>query len=72
MYLRIFPFGLIQYTWVNLLSGHRIKFPIKIVFLSLKIAFVLAINVDPDVDPFHLGLHCLPKYLCRSHQYTKG
>ena len=36
-------------------------------FLSLKIVFILANSVDPDEMPhtvaFHLGLHCLPKYL---------
>ena len=38
---------------------------IRIVFLSLKIVFVLANSVDPDEmlhhAAFHLGLHCLPK-----------
>ena len=34
------------------LRGHRLKFPKKIIFLSLKI----------DYAAFHLGLHCLPKY----------
>ena len=36
----------------------------NIVFLSLKIDFVLANSADPDEMPpyaaFHLGLHCLP------------
>ena len=36
-----------------------------IVFLSLKIDFVLANSADPDEMPqfvaFHLGLHCFPK-----------
>ena len=36
-----------------------------IVFLSLKINFVLAKSADPDemlhYAAFHLGLHCLPK-----------
>ena len=35
----------------------------KIVFLSLKIVFVLANSEDPDEMPhsnaFHFGLHCL-------------
>ena len=43
--------------------GHRFLFQNKIVFLSLKIVFVLANSVDPDEMPhseaFHLGLHCL-------------
>ena len=33
-------------------------------------------TVDPDEMPhnatFRLGLHCLPKYSFRHHQYTKG
>ena len=34
--------------------------------LSLKIDFALANSVDPNVMPhYHLGLHCLPKYLFR-------
>ena len=36
-------------------------------FLSQKIVFFLANSADPDRMPhtvaFHLGLHCLPKYL---------
>ena len=36
-------------------------------FLSLKIVLILANSEDPDEMPhyvaFHLGLHCLPKYL---------
>ena len=36
-------------------------------FLSLKIVLVLANSVDPDEmwhdGAFHLGLHCLLKYL---------
>ena len=32
----------------------------KIVFLSLKICFVLTNSVDPDEMLHHLGLHCLP------------
>ena len=38
--------------------------------------FVLESSADPDEMPhyaaFHLGLHCLQKYLFRSHQYRKG
>ena len=41
----------------------------QIYFFSLKIAFVLANSVDPDemshYTAFHLGLHCLPKYMFR-------
>ena len=50
--------------------------PNKIVFLSLKIVFILANSAVPDEmlhhAAFHLGLLCLPKYAFRSHQYAKG
>ena len=47
-----------------------------IVFLSLKIVFVLANSIDPgkiphDV-PFIQGLNCLHKYEYRSHLYTES
>ena len=49
-----------------ILRGHRLKFPKNIVFLSLKIDFVLANSADPDEMlhnvAFHQGLRCLPKY----------
>ena len=39
----------------------------NIIFISLKIDFVLANSAEPDEMPhyaaFHLGLYCLPKYL---------
>ena len=39
-------------------------------FLSMKIGLILANSTDPDEMPpqaaFHLGLHCLPKYLFTS------
>ena len=42
------------------------------VFLPLKIVFNLANSADLDEMPpyvaFHLGLHCLPKYLLTSFQ----
>ena len=45
------------------------------VFL-LKIVFILATNADPDEIPsyaaFHLGLHCLPKYLFTHTQNEKS
>ena len=48
----------------------------NIVFLSLKINFVLANSADPDEMPhnvaFLLGLHCLPKYLFKGFRSTKG
>ena len=46
------------------------------VFLSLKIIFILANSKDPDKmqlhAAFHLGLHCLPKYLFTGIQDEKG
>ena len=40
--------------------------PPNMIFLSLKINFVLAYSADPDEmlhnAAFHLGFHCLPKY----------
>ena len=48
------------------------NFQKKIVFLSLKINFVLANSADPDEMPhhvaFHLGLHCLQKFSFRGFQ----
>ena len=48
----------------------------NIVFLSLKVYFVLANSADPDemlhYAAFHLGLHCLQKYQFRSFRSTKG
>ena len=48
-----------------ILRGHRLYFSNKIVFLSLKIIFVMANSVDPDEMQhdvtFHLVLHCLQK-----------
>ena len=49
-----------------IMRGHRLQFQKNIIFLSLKIDFVLANSIDPDEMPhyaaFHLGLHCLPMY----------
>ena len=46
------------------------------VFLSLKTVLNLANSADPDEmqhnAAFHLGLHCLPKYLLRGFQSSKG
>ena len=54
---------------------HSLQFPNDIAFLSLRVLFVLANRVDPAEMPqyvgFHQGLHCLPKYSFRSHQYTR-
>ena len=55
------------------LRGHKLQFPHEKVFLSLKIVFVLANSADLDKIPhyvaFHMGLHCLAKYLTC---YEKG
>ena len=49
------------------MRGLRLYFMTKIVFLSLKTHFALANREDPDemlqYAAFHLGLHCLPKYV---------
>ena len=59
-----------------ILRGHRLRFPKTIVFLSLNINFVIANSADLDEMPhyaaFHLGLHCLPKYLFRDFWSSKG
>ena len=64
-----------MYGIVNfVLRGHRLKFLNYDVFMSLKIVFIMANSTlyhskqrDPDEMPhkvaFHLGLHCLPRYL---------
>ena len=55
--------------------GHSL-YNFKLSLFSLKIVLVLAKSADPDeMQPyaaFHLGLHCLPKYLFRGFQNTKG
>ena len=52
------------------------NFQVKLSFFSLKIVFVLTNSVDPDEMAlkvaFHLGLHLLPKYSNKSHQYAKS
>ena len=53
-----------------ILSGHSLKFPRIIVFLSLKVDFVSANIADPVEMPhyvaFYMGLHCFEnKYLLR-------
>ena len=42
-----------------ILRGHRLYVPIKIVFLSLKIVFVLAYSVDSDEMP-HYAICSIP------------
>ena len=58
------------------LRGHSQNFLNYDLFLSLKIVLILANSADPDemqhYAAFHLGLHCLPKYLFRGFQYTQG
>ena len=55
-----------------ILRGYRLSFPKNIVFLSMKIDFVLANSADPDEMPpevaFYLNLPCLPKYRFRGFQ----
>ena len=65
-----FPNILIQEVWDSpfcILRGCRSKFQQNDAFLSLKIVFISAHRAEPDEMPpyaaFHLGLHCLPKYL---------
>ena len=60
------------------IEGSQVIISLKnIVFLSLKISFVLANSAGPDEMPhnnaaFHLGFHCLSKYLFRDFQFTMG
>ena len=46
------------------------------VFLPLKINFIIANSAETDEMPhyvaFHLGLHCLPKYLFTGIQNEKS
>ena len=46
---------------LNIARGHRLQFPITVVFLSLKIIFVLVNSVDPDEMPNYLAFHLDPK-----------
>ena len=52
-----------------IIEGSQVIISNCIVFLSPKIVYVLANSGDPDemlhVAAFHLGLHCLLKYLFR-------
>ena len=51
-------------------------FFLNIVFFCLKIFFTFTKSVDPDemqhYAAFHLGLHCLQKYLFKGFLNTKG
>ena len=67
-----FWFDTINFGWPTVYIGVTgYNFQIKIAFLFLKIIFALANGAEPDEMPhyaaFHLGLHCLPKYIFRSH-----
>ena len=46
------------------------------VFLSINVVLILANSYNPDEMPhyaaFHLGLHCLPKYLFRGFPSAKA
>ena len=57
-------YGIVHFVF---LRGRRSKFLISDVCMSLKLVFILANSADPDEilhnATFHLGLHCLPKYL---------
>ena len=48
----------------------------KILYFLSEDLFTLTNSVDPDEMPhyvaFHLGLHCLQKYLFRGFPNTKG
>ena len=50
--------------------GSQVEFSKFDVFLSLKVVFILANSADTDemqhFAAFHMGLHCLPKYLFRT------
>ena len=49
-------------------KGSWVEFLKYDVFLSLRVVLILANSADPDemqfCAAFHLGLHCLPTYLC--------
>ena len=58
-----------------ILRGRRSKLLNFIIFLSLKVVFILAYSVHPDEmlqnAAFILGPQCLPKYLLTSIQNEK-
>ena len=57
-------------------KGLSVNFFIKWYISVTEDCFHLASNADPDemlhFAAFHLGLHCLPKYLFISSQNEKG
>ena len=58
------------------IEGSKVIISPKILYFFLRICFVLANSADPDKMPhnvvFHLGLHCLSKYLLRGFWSSKG
>ena len=86
MYLGVNPFrtkGIFPLHLIELSHGGKLHILrvtaynfLKNAFLSLKINFVLENSADPDEMPhyaaFHLGLHCLPKYLLRGFWSSRG
>ena len=54
------------------ITGYMYNFKLKLIF-SLQIVLVVANSVDPDkMTRYRLSLHCLPTYLFRGFQFTKG
>ena len=57
-------------------KGSLVEFFNNYVLHSLKLVLIIANSAGPNemlyFAPFHLGLHCLPKYPFRHFQYTKG
>ena len=75
----IFHKATIKSGWpIVYIEGSHVKISKKkyIVLLSLNLYFVLANSADPDemthYAAFHLGLHCLPKYLFKGYCCRKG
>ena len=69
-------FDTVKSGWSTVyIEGRWVMFSKKILFLSLKIDFVLANSAYPDEMPhnvaFYLGLHCLPKYPFRGLRSIK-
>ena len=63
--------GIVQRTYLGV-SGYNFK---NIIFLCLKTFLTFTNSVDPDemqhCAAFHLGLHCLKKYLFSGFPNTK-
>ena len=70
-------FDTVKSGWSSVyIEGSQVIISTKIVFLSLKIDFVLANSVNPDemlhIAAFHQGLHCLSKYPFRGFWSSNG